>query len=110
LKSPDSEKFLKINESNFAFICFHFFAFTCREFARQLHSFRASGWFPLWPDGRRVFEQTGRRAVNSPPEPILPTSGDRTRRSSASWAADEPLPNSKAPAPRWREAQAGAGA
>jgi hypothetical protein len=28
LKSPDSEKLLKENESNFPFICFHKFAFS----------------------------------------------------------------------------------
>jgi hypothetical protein len=100
---------MKTNESNFASTCFHLLAFICGEFARWLHPSRPRGWFVLWPKGV-VRVRPACRVANSPPEPTLLTSGGRTRRSLASWAADEPAPNSKALSPRWREAPAGAAA
>ena len=51
-----------------------------------------------------------RKAPSSPRERTLRTSGDRRRRSSASWAADERVRNSKAPSRRWHEVRAGAAA
>ena len=38
LKSPDSEKLMKINERNFAFICFHLLALASRIFTLWLYS------------------------------------------------------------------------
>jgi len=37
LKSPDSEKFMKTNESNFAFICFRLLSFSSIDLALWLH-------------------------------------------------------------------------
>jgi hypothetical protein len=42
LKRLDSEKLMKTNESDFAFICFHGLAFICRDFASRLYPGAAS--------------------------------------------------------------------
>jgi hypothetical protein len=43
LKSPDSKKLMKTNESNFASFGFHFLPFVFPEIARWLHSDASAG-------------------------------------------------------------------
>jgi hypothetical protein len=79
LKRLDSEKFLKTNQSYFAFIYLHWLAFICRDFS--------SGLYPLPSPGRATVPSS---ALGVPPAARLVSPVRRQARKAECFACASP--------------------